>query len=125
MFVTLVQDQTDHEYETLTERRRGLRVNQHRPVKIYDATADRYIAGQTSDVSSSGLRIELPAWAFVAEGKTLAVCIGSMSGSPLISRHSMISARVVWVGPRRLTGRAVVTVGIEFLASASAHRAAA
>jgi hypothetical protein len=123
--VTLVHDQTDHEYETLTERRRGLRIMQHRPVKIFDAAADRFIAGRTADISSSGLRIELPAWAPIVEGKTLSVHVGAATGSPLVQRHSMVSARVVWVGPRRLDGQSRVTVGIEFLASASAHLRAA
>jgi PilZ domain len=125
MFVTLVHDQTDHEYETLIERRRGLRVSQHRPVKIFDTTADRYIAGRTTDVSSSGLQIQVPVWAPVMEGNTLAVHIGSGAGSPLVQRRSMIPARVVWVGPRDMSGRSFVTVGIEFLASVSAHLAAA
>jgi hypothetical protein len=125
MFVTLVHDQTDHEYETLIERRRGLRISQHRPVKIFDTAADRYIAGRTTDVSSSGLQIQVPAWAPVLEGNTLAVHIGSGADSPLVQRRSMIPARVVWVGPRNMSGRSFVTIGIEFLASVSAHRAAA
>jgi hypothetical protein len=125
MFVTLVQDTAAHDNETLTERRRGLRIMQHRPVKVFDSTADRYIPGRTSDISSSGLQIQLPAWAPVSEGKTLAVHVGADAGMPLVNRHSMISARVVWVGPRKLDGRSLVSVGIEFLASVSAHLEAA
>lgn len=123
--MTLVQDKFAHEYEIFTERRRGLRITQHRPVKIFDAAANRYIAARTADISSSGLRLELPAWAPVSEGKTLSIHVGSGSPSPLIQRHHMIPARIVWVGPRSLDGKSRLTVGIEFLASASAHLRAA
>jgi PilZ domain len=122
--VTLVYDQSIHETEVLTERRRGLRVARQRPVKIFDAAANRYIGGRTADVSSSGLRLELPAWAPVAEGRTLSVYVGG-AGSALVSHRSMIPARVVWVGPRELGTRSIVTVGIEYLASVSAHLEAA
>jgi hypothetical protein len=123
-FVTLVSDPSAQETEVLTERRRGLRVAQQRPAKVFDAAANRYIGGCTADVSSSGLRLELPAWAPVAEGRTLSIHVGA-TGSPLASHQGMIPARVVWVGPRQLVGRSTVTVGIEYLASASAHLEAA
>src|ERR1700728_3619434 len=38
------------------ERRRGLRIQQNRPIKVYEHTASRYFGGQTQDVSSTGLR---------------------------------------------------------------------
>lgn len=124
--MTLVYDQDFEQTEVLTERRRGLRVSQQRPVKVFDAAANRYVGGRTFDVSSSGLRIELPAWAPITEGKTLDVHVGmAAAGSPLVYRRSMIPARVVWVTPRLADGRATVTVGIEFLASVSAHLEAA
>jgi hypothetical protein len=122
--VTLVQDYTAEECETLTERRRGLRITQSRPVKIFDATANRYIAGCTMDTSSSGLRLQMPAWAPVMEGKTLAVYVAS-AGMPLMNSQSMVPARVVWVGPRKLDGQATVSIGVEFLANVSARLEAA
>ena len=39
-----------------TERRRGLRIRQNRPVKVYEPTSARYFGGQTCDISSTGLR---------------------------------------------------------------------
>ncbi|HLL88744.1 MAG TPA: hypothetical protein VK324_05535, partial [Tepidisphaeraceae bacterium] len=44
-----------------SERRRGLRIRQARPVKVFEPTACRYFGGQTCDVSATGLRLELPA----------------------------------------------------------------
>ena len=48
-----------------SERRRGLRIRQSRPVKVLEPLTARYIGGQTRDVSSTGLRIELPASAAI------------------------------------------------------------
>ena len=44
--------------DTLPERRRGLRIRQHRPVKIFEPSIARYFGGRTEDISSAGLRIE-------------------------------------------------------------------
>jgi hypothetical protein len=38
-----------------TERRRGLRIAQARPVKIFEHASNRYFPGQTMDVSATGL----------------------------------------------------------------------
>jgi hypothetical protein len=103
------------------DRRRGLRVRQHRPVKIYEPAGARYFGGQTEDISSTGLRIELPAFATVREGETLCVHVGlSSTGQSLANRRQMIPARVVWVnrgGPRRA---GTIEAGIEFLSSIAA-----
>ena len=32
------------------ERRRGLRITQHRPVKVYEPSSGRYVGGQTEDI---------------------------------------------------------------------------
>src|SRR5882672_7529845 len=80
------------------ERRRGLRINQSRPVKVFEPSAGRYFGGQTEDVSSTGLRLELPLSAPVREGRILSIHVGlSESGSSLANRRQMIPARVVWV----------------------------
>jgi len=107
------------------ERRRGLRVRQQRPVKVYDAGAGRYFGGQTEDVSTTGLRLELPAWAPVRPGETLAIHVGlGPRGDCLANRRQMIPARVVWVN-RQAGRRARLEVGVEFLASIAAHLDAA
>src|SRR5689334_2394569 len=80
------------------ERRRGLRVRQHRPVKVFEPLGSRYFGGQTEDVSSTGLRIELPAYAALRPGETLSIHVGlTRRGETLANRRQMIPVRVVWV----------------------------
>src|ERR1700722_5523375 len=107
------------------ERRRGLRIRQNRPVKVYEPGVGRYFGGQTEDISSTGLRIELPLWATVRPGETLSIHVGlSRKGESLANRRQMIPARVVWVN--RSTGRrAHVEAGVEFLSSIAARLDAA
>ena len=109
---------SEHESGPHGERRRGLRIRQHRPVKIYEPLGARYFGGQTGDISSTGLRIELPAFATVREGETLCVHVGlSSKGQSLANRRQMIPARVVWVnrgGPHRC---GTLEAGVEFLSS--------
>lgn len=106
------------------ERRRGLRISQNRPIKVYEPWSTRYIGGQTHDVSATGLRIELPVSAPVKEGKLLSIHVGlSDDGQSLANRRQMIPARVVWVD--RSPGQARLTAGVEFLASIAAHLDAA
>jgi hypothetical protein len=107
------------------ERRRGLRVRQQRPVKVYEPLGNRYFGGQTEDVSSTGLRIELPAYAAVRPGETLSIHVGlSRRGESLANRRQMIPARVVWVN-RDAAGTGRLEAGVEFLASIAAQRDAA
>lgn len=108
------------------ERRRGFRVRQQRPVKVFDAAAARYFGGQTQDISAAGLRIELPAFATVRPGDTLSVHVGLDGlGQALANRRQMMPARVVWVkrDDHRIRGR--LEAGIEFLAAIAAHLDAA
>lgn len=106
------------------ERRRGLRICQNRPVKVFEPTIGRYIGGQTQDVSATGLRIELPVGAPVVPGKLLTIHVGlNEQGQALANRRNMIPARVVWVD--RKIGQAKLQAGVEFLASISAHLDAA
>lgn len=111
----------------LTERRRSYRVRQSRPVKVYEPTTSRHFAGQTQNVSVTGLRVELPAYAPVRAGDVLSVHVGlnQQTGEALAHRRQMIPARVVWVS--RDAGRlgAKLDAGVEFLASIAAHLDAA
>ena len=78
------------------ERRRGLRIRQHRPVKVFEPLGARYFGGQTDDISATGLRVELPAFATVREGETLSIHVGlSRKGESLANRRQMLPARVV------------------------------
>ena len=126
--MTLVCDEPRNETFNLSqaERRRGLRIRQQRPVKIFDPAANRYIAGQTRDVSSTGLRIELSRALPLEEGRVVNIHVGlSDDGSQLANRRNMIPARIVWVDrlDERFDGK--LTAGVEFLASIAAHLHAA
>jgi hypothetical protein len=118
---------TEAEADTGAERRRGLRIRQSRPVKVFDSTASRYFGGQTSDVSSTGLKIELPSSMPVTPGKVITIHVGlSEKGQPLANRRTMIPARIVWVDrgtDRNDKGR--LMAGVEFVASIAAHLDAA
>ena len=118
---------TEEAAETSTgnaERRRGLRICQNRPVKVFEPAIGRYIGGQTQDISSTGLRIELPVGSPVMPGKLLTIHVGlNDRGEALANRRNMIPARVVWVDRRM--GEAKLQAGVEFLASISAHLDAA
>jgi hypothetical protein len=108
------------------ERRRGLRIAQCRPVKVFEPVSARYLPGHTEDVSATGLRIELPLSAPVLPGKLINVHVGlSSNGEVLANRRQMIPAKVVWIDRRNANGGRTMTLGVEFLASISAQRDAA
>ena len=108
------------------ERRRGLRVRQNRPVKIFEPLGSRYFGGQTEDISSTGLRIELPAYAPVLPGETLSIHVGlSSRGETLANRRQMIPVRVVWVNRDTADTSGKLEAGVEFLANIAARRDAA
>jgi hypothetical protein len=119
------QDELVQAAESGTERRRGLRIRQNRPVKVYEPTTSRYFGGQTEDISVTGLRVELPAYAPVRVGEILNIHVGlSQSGQSLANRRSMVPARVIWVNrARRIDGK--LETGVEFLSSIAAHLDAA
>src|SRR5947199_8859651 len=102
----IADDQTQRTYDyadgelclASSERRRGLRVRQARPVKVYEAAGGRYFGGQTEDISATGLRIELPASADMRPGEVLNIHVGlNRGGCMLANRRHMIPAKVVWV----------------------------
>jgi hypothetical protein len=131
--MTLVRDVPQGDRANATEpatieRRRGLRIAQCRPVKVFEPTSARYIPGHTEDVSATGLRIELPVSAPVVPGKLINVHVGLSSlGETLANRRQMIPAKVVWIdrNNRGSSERRTMTLGIEFLAGISAQRDAA
>jgi c-di-GMP-binding flagellar brake protein YcgR len=108
------------------ERRRGLRINQARPIKVFEPTSSRYYGGQTEDISATGLRIELPRSVALTAGKVLSVHVGlSSSGESLANRRQMIPARVIWVRRNNNENKPRLTAGLEFLANITAHLDAA
>lgn len=108
------------------ERRRGLRIQQNRPIKVFEHTAARYFGGQTQDVSSTGLRLELPRSMPVRPGKLLSIHVGiGTAGQPLANRRNMIPARVVWVNPPVQPEARTQAVGVEFMASIASQLDAA
>ena len=108
------------------ERRRGLRIRQERPIKVHEPSTGRYFGGHTEDISTTGLRIELPASMPVRPGKVLSVHVGVNSiGQTLANRRQMIPAKVVWVDRRSKFDQGRLIAGIEFLASIAAHLDAA
>jgi hypothetical protein len=109
-----------------TERRRGLRIRQARPVKIFEPAASRYFGGATHDISATGLRLELPAFAPLLEGEVLNIHVGaSPSGQPLANRRQMMPVRVVWVDRSCAIRTGRITAGVEFLAGIAAQLDAA
>jgi hypothetical protein len=109
------------------ERRRGLRIRQNRPVKVFEPLTSRYFGGHTADVSSTGLRIELPAFMPVAEGTVVNIHVGlSEQGQPLANRRAMMPARIVWIDRTPdADKRPRLMAGVEFVASIAAHLDAA
>jgi hypothetical protein len=80
---------------TNPERRRGLRIKQERPVKLYEPRTSRYYPGQTADISASGLRLSLPLYTPLTPGHTL--CLHIASNSSFASKRQMIEAKVIWM----------------------------
>ena len=111
-----------------SERRRGLRIHQNRPLKVFEPTTNRFFGGQTCDISSTGLRIELPAFMPVSEGSVVSIHVGlNEKGQALANRRSMIPARIVWLSRSvdKATNKPQVMAGVEFVASIAAHLDAA
>ncbi len=108
------------------ERRRGLRIRQSRPIKVFETAAARYYGGQTEDISASGLRIELPASAPLTQGEILNIHLGpTHAGQSLANRRQMMPARVVWVDRHEALRTGRLSAGVEFIASIAAQLHAA
>lgn len=111
---------------TEAERRRGIRIRQDRPIKVYEPTSHRYFGGQTRDISSTGMRVELSPSTPAMEGRLVSVHVGlSSRGEALANRRQMMPARIVWL--RRIVqhGQPRLIAGLELVASVAAHLDAA
>ena len=95
------------------ERRRGLRIKQQRPVKLYEPRTARYYPGQTADISASGLRLSLPLSTPIIAGHTLSLHVASHCS--FASRSQMVEAKVIWM---QREGSQLVA-GLELLSSAA------
>lgn len=103
-----------------SDRRQGLRVRQVRQVKLFHPAANRYVPAQTLDLSPTGLRLSLPPSTPLTPGSLLDVHVAAPSpASPLVSKRSMIPARVVWVD----RSETKLQVGLQYVAAASASAA--
>jgi hypothetical protein len=127
MMLMLAADTCDEMFldtDAHAERRRGLRVRQARPIKVYEPAGARYFGGVTEDISATGLRIELPASSDLRPGRIVNVHVGiSQGGFSLANRRGMIPAKVVWIAAGK--SLAVVVAGVEFIPSIAAHLDAA
>ncbi len=107
------------------ERRRGIRIQQLRPIKVLDPRQGKYFGGQTRDVGTAGLRIEVPATLMLRVGDGLSIHVGlNNAGSVLANRRQMSAVRVVWVNRASLR-RKTITAGVEFVAGIGARLDAA
>lgn len=124
--MTVVREREEHSTEDRSsERRRGLRISQQRPIKVFEPMSARYIGGQTEDISATGLRVELPPSSPVVPGTTLSIHVGlNVTGQSLANRRQMLPARVVWT-QRRGMRDAKLIAGVEFITNIAAHLDAA
>ncbi|HMO27490.1 MAG TPA: PilZ domain-containing protein, partial [Tepidisphaeraceae bacterium] len=101
------------------DRRADPRVVCEHAIKLHDARSRRYIAGRTCDLSSTGMRLEVPAWAPIELGAAVSVYVAE--DRPRLAPHSaMKPARVVWIDrgndePARRT----ITLGLQLLQPAA------
>src|SRR3954447_25504478 len=117
----VVDEQTEQSEETSgSERRRGLRISQNRPIKLFESASARYIGGQTEDISATGLRIELPASSPVMPGTILSIYVGlNSTGESLANRRQMIPTRVVWTRRQGMRDAKLIA-GVEFITNIAA-----
>lgn len=76
------------------ERRRHVRVAVNQPCKIHDSRSGKYIAGQTQDISSGGLLVELPRVVSFKPGDEVHVGVALKRRQTLLRCNEMIRARV-------------------------------
>lgn len=99
----------------LLERRGATRVRISRPVRVIDLAICRHAAGRSRDISSTGMRVEIPASNAIQVGDTIHVDVGTLAGvGPLYGRPRVIPGRIVWIQREGKMLRPMLTAGIEF-----------
>ena len=122
--VYLVQDAATSSDPIAIERRRGLRISEQRPVKVFEPLTARYFAGITGDISTAGLKVQLRGGVPIRPGKVVHVHVGAKeNGLSLVNHRQMMPARVIWM--KREPNSAQLIAGLEFIASIAAHLDAA
>ncbi len=104
---------------TGSERRRRLRRDERRAVKLFDPVTGSYAVGRTRDTSDCGLCIELPDRIPARQGETAFVHVAD--GRGLVQRSAMMPVRYAWV---RRIGKTLLC-GVEILAASDTVRRAA
>jgi hypothetical protein len=101
------------------ERRRGFRIPQDRPVKVYEPAVGRYYGGKTHDLSGTGLRIELPVSTPLVAGRIVNLHLGNYEpGEALVADREMVPALVVWIDRNEMV-RGRLLAGVKFLKRAA------
>jgi len=77
------------------DRRRHPRLQVERPCKIYDPQSDKYFAGNTRDLSESGLLIDVPRVLELKPGDRVHVGVAMKRRQGLLLAKEMIEAIVV------------------------------
>ncbi len=104
----------------MTERRRGLRIRQCRPIKVYEPRTARYFPGRTADISATGLRVKLPLSVPLIPGSILSLHIGTdKAGNTLAPRCHMTDARVIWTRRDSASPLGQLLAGLELLSTAA------
>ena len=79
------------------DRRRHVRVSVNQPCKIHDPRSGKYIAGQTQDMSSGGLLVELPRLMSLKPGDDVHVGVALKRRQALLRCNEMIRTVVTRV----------------------------
>ncbi len=112
-------DTTVEPIDESPERRRGFRIPQDRPVKVYEPAVGRYYGGKTHDLSGTGLRIELPVSTPLVTGRIVNLHLGNYEpGETLVADRDMVPALVVWIDRNELV-RGKLLAGVKFLKRAA------
>ncbi len=120
--MTLLHGRRSPSENNATERRRGLRIKQQRPVKVYEPRTSRYFPCQTADISLSGLRLSLPLSTPIIADNTLCLHVASAhSNCDLVSRRQMIEAKVIWM----YRDKTQLMAGLELVSTAAIQSSAA
>src|SRR5688572_3731481 len=119
-------DRNGKQGAAMAERRRGLRIRQCRPVKMYEPRTSRYFPGRTADISATGIRLKLPLSVPIIPGSMVSLHIGVKSSSDSLgSRRHMLDARVVWTRRDPSDPQGQLVAGLELLAAAAIQVSAA